>query len=213
MRFVGKSLLEAAPFLIVVLASIAARADDNAPPSFSKQIKPFVAKYCMECHNHDDADSGLVVESFESLLKGGEHGPAFVAGKPDESRIVLQLEGKVKPKMPPKAANQPKPEEIALVRAWVTAGAKNDSADAGTSAAKLTLPAIKTRSTVAPKIAAAVFSADGKMLAVAAYKEVVLLNPADGTFFGKLGGFTDVITALALSRDGNLLAVASGAAG
>src|ERR671924_403584 len=81
-------------------AAAIARADEQTAPRFSKDIKPFLAKYCMECHNHDDADSNYVVESYESLLKGGDRGAALVPGKPDESRLVLQLEGKAKPNMP-----------------------------------------------------------------------------------------------------------------
>jgi WD40 repeat protein len=209
MRIALKSVMLA----LVVSVGTAAVADEP-PPSFTKQIRPFLAKYCMECHNHDDADSGFVVETFESLLKGGDGGVVLVASKPDESRIVLQLEGKAKPKMPPKAATQPKPAEIALVRAWVAAGAKDDAAEAPAGAAvpAVVLPAIKPRASVAPKVTAAAYSPDGKILAVAAYKDVVLLNPADGTFFAKVG-HADPVTALATSRDGKWLAVATGAAG
>jgi hypothetical protein len=197
-------------FAVLLVAGVAV-ADDG--PSFSKQIKPFLAKYCAECHNDDEVEGGLVVESFETLTKGGDLGVEIVPGKPDESRLVLALEGKAKPKMPPKPAAQPKPEEIALVRAWVAAGAKNDAAGAEATAAKPALPAIKPRTTAPPRIAAAVFSPDGRFLAVAAYKEIVLLNPADGTFFGKLTAAADPVTALAMSRDGRRLAVAAGASG
>ena len=192
---------------------VATTVADELPPSFTNQIKPFLAKYCMECHNHDDADSGFVVETHVALAKGGERGVAIVAGKPDESRLVLQLEGKSKPKMPPKAANQPKPQEIALVRAWVAAGAKDDSAEAGAAGVKVALPAIKPRENVAPRVTATAFTPDGRILVAAAYRDLVLLNPEDATFFAKTAIAADPITALALSRDGKRLAVATGAPG
>src|SRR5213083_2095209 len=115
----------------VVPLLVTTAAADEPPPSFAKQIKPFLAKYCMECHNHDDAESEFVVETFDLLSKGGTRGVTLVPGRPDESRLVLVLEGKSKPSMPPKAANKPTAQEIAMIRAWVAAGAKDDSTDAG----------------------------------------------------------------------------------
>ncbi len=201
----GSLLLAAA---LGAAAPAGVRGDDPAAtPSFTKDIQPFLARYCVECHNADDADSGLVVESYASLLKGGERGASLVPEKPDESRLVLQLEGKAKPSMPPKAAAQPKPQEIARVRAWVAAGAKDD-ADAAAPAA---LPAIPPRRPVPPRIVATAYSADGKILVLAARNEVVLLDPANGTFFAKWTPSADPVSAIALSQDGKRLAVATGA--
>src|SRR5262245_61279781 len=76
-------------------------------PSFAREVKPFLARYCVECHNADKLRGGLNMESFKTLEQGGENGPVFMPGKPDESRIVLQVEGKSKPKMPPAKAKQP----------------------------------------------------------------------------------------------------------
>jgi WD40 repeat protein len=205
--------LLARTILVFSIGAAASITVADEPPGFSKQIKPFLAKYCAECHNDDEAEGGLVVETFESLIKGGDLGVEIVPGKPDESRLVLLLEGKAKPKMPPKPAAQPKPEEIALVRAWVAAGAKNDAAGTDATPPKPALPAIKPRSAAPPRIVAAVFSPDGRFLAVAANSDVVLLNPVDGTFFGKLTAHADPVTALAASHDGKRLAVASGAPG
>lgn len=204
-----------AVFSIVVLATArSGLAEDPPPPSFVKEIKPFLAKYCMECHNHDDAESGFVVESIDSLLAGGDGGKVIVAGKPDESRFVLVLEGKAKPAMPPKkASNRPTPAEIARVRNWVASGAKDDSTEAGAIASRPKLPTIKPRAAVPPRIVATAYSLDGTVLAVAAESELWFLNPRDGSYFGKSSGFAQPITAMALSHDGKRLAVATGAAG
>src|SRR5438128_2353805 len=110
------------------------------PPSYSRQVRPFLAKYCLECHSADKAKGGLCLESFESLTKGGDHGPVVVPGKPDASRLVLMVEGKEKLAMPPKTAKQPSADERGVLRAWVAAGAK---VDAATVAVKL--PDIKPR--------------------------------------------------------------------
>jgi mono/diheme cytochrome c family protein len=205
--------LLAVSLTLLLVPAVAWSDDPPTAPSYAKQVKPFLAKYCVECHNHDDADGGFVVETHELLGKGGERGVTIVAGKPDESRLVLQLEGKAKPKMPPKAANQPKPEEIALVRAWVAAGAKDDSAAAGAAGAKVALPVIKPRGNVAPRVTAMAFTPDGKIFVAAAYRDLMLVNPVEGTYYAKTAIAADPITAVALSRDGKRLAVATGASG
>jgi hypothetical protein len=178
------------------------------PPSYAKQVKPFLARYCLECHSGDDPQGGLNMESFKSLMEGGGRGEAIVPGNPDKSPLVLQVEGKSKPFMPPKKAKQPKPEEIGILRAWVAAGAKDDSA---TVAA--TIPHIKPRVSVTPPVTALAYRPDGKMLAAGAYKEVIILDPDTGEITAKLTGQSTKVTALAFSRDGKRLAVASGAAG
>src|SRR5438067_10595376 len=127
------------------------------PPSYAKQVKPFLAKYCLECHNALDAKGGLVMDSFQALLKGGDNGPVIVPGKPDESRLVLLPEGKAKPPMPPKKAKQPKPAEIAVLRTWVAAGVKDDSATV-----TVQIPDIKPRVKTLPSIAALAYAPDGK---------------------------------------------------
>src|SRR6266849_6192611 len=109
-------------------AALRAQAQPPSSPSFARDVKPFFARFCVECHNPEKLRGGLNLESFEALEQGGDNGSVFVGGKPDESRIVLQVEGKAKPKMPPQKARQPEPNELSVLRAWIAAGAKDDSA-------------------------------------------------------------------------------------
>ena len=181
----------------------------EAPPSYARQIKPFLARYCVECHPTMFPDGGLSLDTFKGLMKGGDNGPVVVPGKPDESKIPLVLEGKAKPSMPPKSAkNRPKPEEIAHVRAWVAAGAKDDS-----DSIKVALPDIKPRAAAPAAVTALAYRPDGKLLAAGGYQTVTLLDPGNGDVVGRLPGQTAKVTALAFSRDGKRLAVAGGAAG
>jgi len=112
----------------LVLAASHARADEKAP-SYVKEVRPFLNKYCVECHKTGQKKGGANLESYESIRKGGKNGRALlVAGKPDESRIVTCTEGTSKPVMPPKKAKaKPTDKEVAMLRAWVAAGAKDDT--------------------------------------------------------------------------------------
>jgi hypothetical protein len=100
-------------------------AADDAP-SYTTDIKPFLTKYCMSCHNDARPKAGYSVETFADLAKNGKRGALVVPEKPDESRLLLSLAGKGKP-MPPRKTAQPKEDEVAKVRDWVKGGAKDDT--------------------------------------------------------------------------------------
>src|SRR2546423_4985701 len=104
----------------ILLPAAPLRAQES--PSYAKDVRPFLAKYCLECHNAKNLKGKLNLETYEGLRKGSSSGEVVVPGKPDESAIVLQVEGKDEPKMPPKEARQPKAKELAVLRAWVAAG-------------------------------------------------------------------------------------------
>ncbi len=192
---------------LTVLASAAASPAQQ--PSYARDVRPFLAKYCLECHNAKSAKASLNLETFKGLRAGGDSGTVLVPGSPDKSPLVRLVEGKEEPKMPPKAARrQPKPAEVAVLRAWIKAGAKDDSTDL-----KAFIPDVKPRVPTAPAVAAVAYRPDGKSLAAAGYNEVLLLDPATGALTGRLPGQNGAVTALAYSRDGRLLAVASGVSG
>src|SRR5262245_52489932 len=126
------------------------------PPSFAKDIKPFLSKYCLECHQGTKPKGGLDVSTYQKFLTGGISFPGFIPGKPDESFAVTLVEGKTKPVMPPKKSKQPTDDEKKLLRAWIAAGAKDDS---GTASA-VKLPDIKSKIAAAPPVAALAYRPD-----------------------------------------------------
>lgn len=105
-------------------ASPARSADGEA--SFKDDVQPFFAKYCVQCHGDMKPKAGLGLTSYDALMKSKRK--AVVAGKPEQSRLILSMTGKGgKPMPPPKAQPKPSPDEIEKVKAWVKAGAKDDS--------------------------------------------------------------------------------------
>jgi WD40 repeat protein len=188
-----------------IIAVMAGTASAQQSPSYARHVKPFLAKYCVECHNSDKFKAGLDLESFKGLREGADSGPVLVPGKPDESRLVLLVEGKDDPKMPPKKAKQPKPEELAVLRAWIAAGAKDD-----TATLRVAIPDIKPRVPATAPIACLAYGPDGKVLAAGGHKEVILLDVASGDVVARLAGQAAEVTALSFSRDSLRLAVASG---
>jgi hypothetical protein len=184
------------------------QAAQSTSPSYARDVRPFLAKYCLECHNQKTAKGKLNLETFEGLMKGSSSGPVVVPGKADDSPLVLLPEGKDMLRMPPKEARQPKAKEVAVLRAWVAGGAKDDSADF-----KITLPDIKPTRPVQAAISALSYRSDNKALAVALHHKVVILDPALNNIVNRIGPLDDVVTALAYKPGSDYLAVAHGTPG
>jgi hypothetical protein len=60
---------------------------------FESKIRPVLVEQCYECHATaaKKVRGGLLVDSREGLLKGGDSGPAIVPGKPEESLLLSAL--------------------------------------------------------------------------------------------------------------------------
>ena len=80
----------------IAVATCAARASllAAAPSSeqidyFEKSVRPLLAERCYECHSTEKkTKGGLSLDSRESTLKGGDTGPALVAGDPEKSLLI-----------------------------------------------------------------------------------------------------------------------------
>jgi sugar lactone lactonase YvrE/mono/diheme cytochrome c family protein len=190
-----------------------------ATVDYTRQIVPLWEEYCIDCHGEEDPDGGFALDTFTALMKGGEEGEAVVAGKAEESLLVKFLEGRSgrggkNEAMPPGKREKLKPEEIALVKAWINAGAKGPAvAEAKPMPKQVVTP--KIAPTVAPKrsIQAVAFSARAGLVAVGRYGEVELLKPGGTEVLRKLGGFTGKVNAVAFSPDGQTVYAAGGEAG
>lgn len=96
------------------------------PGSFyAKQIDPILDSNCVECHGEEKTKGGLRMDSFDRLMKGGKDGAVIVAGDPDKSLLLerVTLPPDHKHFMPAEGKPPLRPEEIALIKAWIQQGA------------------------------------------------------------------------------------------
>jgi len=88
---------------------------------FDTSIAPLLVQRCVGCHSGDDPKGGLNLTRRDLALKGGESGPAIVAGSPEKSLLVEQITAG---DMPPKDKGQPlSAEQVALLTGWIREGA------------------------------------------------------------------------------------------
>jgi DNA-binding beta-propeller fold protein YncE/mono/diheme cytochrome c family protein len=193
----------------VAIVSAQAPAPAVAPPDFSRDVMPIFESNCLRCHNTAEEKGGLLLESYEDLMRGGDDGVPVVAGNADDSPIIRQVEGHAKPKMPPKA--DLRPEDIATLRAWIAAGATYSPARRASLDDKV--PALPQSGGLLAEVPALGFSPDGAELAVAGYREVRRFRLPSGLSDPAIGGLSDQVRALAWSPDGKLLAAGGGTPG
>ncbi|HVJ80758.1 MAG TPA: DUF1549 domain-containing protein, partial [Planctomycetia bacterium] len=110
--------------LLLFLAALAQSPADSA--FFEQKIRPVLVKHCYSCHAAGGAQAkagpkgGLLLDSREGLLKGGDSGPALAPGKPEESLIyqAIRHDGL---QMPP---TERLPEAVAAdFEKWIRSGA------------------------------------------------------------------------------------------
>ena len=120
-------------FLITLLILAFATCVFVPAQSDYSRIEALFQKHCLDCHNAKDAEGQLILESYDLLMKGGEDGAVIIPGKSAESILVKSIEGSFekdgKRKIMPPGAKRKKldSEEIALIKAWIDAGAKGPS--------------------------------------------------------------------------------------
>ncbi|ABV89004.1 c-type cytochrome domain-containing protein [Shewanella pealeana] len=107
--------------------------------SFKHQVQPIFQASCIECHSgsgEGSARSGLVLDSYASLMRGTKNGPVIVAGSPASSTLYLAIDHQLDTsiQMPPHhddhlSQGESKPltqEEISLIKEWIEEGAQDN---------------------------------------------------------------------------------------
>src|SRR6185503_18273392 len=169
---------------------------------------------CFYCHESKEPEANLVLETFETLMKGGDSGPVIVPGKSSDSLLVKLIEGMEKDGkkkiMPPGKREKLKPQEIALIRAWIDAGA---GPPAENRPKELVVPKITPKIPPRRSIHALAYEPKARLLAVGLPGEVELRSPDSRTVVRTLSGHKGHVNALAFSADGKHLFAAAGEPG
>src|SRR5438552_2440618 len=103
--------------LILALAPAAPARAATARASFARDVMPVLDRYCVRCHGAARPSGGLRLDRYEAVLRGGDSGPAVIAGDAAASLLVAKVERRDRPPMPPK---RPLPRAaVAKLRAWI----------------------------------------------------------------------------------------------
>ncbi len=222
------SLFLSAVFLFVGAAAVAADAAKpiaiaaikrDGPVHFEKDILPILTKNCVACHNTKKAENSLVLETPQTILKGGDSGPAVVALKSAESLLLKVAAHLDEPLMPPAdnkvGAVALSSEQLGLIKLWIDQGATGDVA--------AQRPPIKWQSLPSGMnpIYAVALTPDGQYAACGRANLIFVYHVASGQLVTRLTdpalvksglyenqgvAHLDLVQSLAFSPNGNVLA-------
>lgn len=205
-------------------------------PNFDDDVKPILRRYCSGCHSASEMRSGLNVETYQNLMRGGSAGEAIIAGRASASLLyqVLAQDKAGVPKMPYGGAKLPD-NLIATIQNWIQLGAPENAnsvpikGPAGPSLTNYqpstlnrpaTLPAMPAAGSglIAPAanpsrpqpITALATNPWIPLAAVAGHERVTLINTKTRATLGELPFPEGIPFVLRFSRDGAKLLAAGG---
>ncbi len=117
-------------FLAAALSLCAPALRADAPVSsglefFENKVRPILVDNCYKCHSSraEKLKGNLSVEFRDSLLKGGENGPAIVPGDPEKSLLIKAVRYTDADLQMPPHDKKLRDEQIEDLVAWVKMGA------------------------------------------------------------------------------------------
>jgi len=109
------------PPALVALATWPSAVAEDPVPVFEADIRPILRAHCLDCHGaEEELNGGLDLRQVRFMAKGGDSGPALVAGDPGASLLLARVRAG---EMPPGNAKMT-PAEVATLERWVASGAR-----------------------------------------------------------------------------------------
>ncbi len=118
-------LLPTAPLPAVQLTQ--AQINQLPPPAagpihFAQDIQPILEASCIKCHGRGRNKGEFKIDTRQTVLKGGESGPAVVPGKSQESHLIALVAGADPDEVMPQKGKRLTAEQVGLLRAWIDQG-------------------------------------------------------------------------------------------
>jgi WD40 repeat protein len=192
----------------------------DSPVSFESDVLPIFRKSCLACHSATERQGDLVLESPQSILKGGDSGPAVAPGRGADSLLMTLASHSDEPFMPPPkndvAAKPLTSQELGLIKLWIDQGAK------GTATSSV--PSPKQWRPLPPgvnPIYAVAVTADGQYAACGRANQIFIYHVASGQLVTRLTdpalqsagpdprpgvAHLDLVQSLAFNPEGDMLA-------
>lgn len=95
--------------------------------TYTEDVAPILEKHCIACHvtgKEGTEESGLVLDSYETVMKGSRFGPVIDPGSAKSSSLYILISGKTELTVSmPHGRNPLAAEDIDTIRAWIDNGA------------------------------------------------------------------------------------------
>ncbi|MDG2221025.1 MAG: hypothetical protein P8L85_06580 [Rubripirellula sp.] len=219
---------------LLLCGSVALNAQDKGAEkptiNFTDHVLPIFRQHCLKCHNANDAEAGLAIDTYAGLMEGGGSGDAVTDGDSSGSRLYLVMTHEEEPTMPPNQDPLPT-EQLEIIRQWIDGGLLENSGskrkkrkgpslsfsatDSSGKPAEIAMPESVWRVPVVTPQRHAAASAIATspwapMVAIAGQKQVSLYHTDTNDLLGVIPYPEGIPQALRFSGDGAYLLVAGG---
>ena len=110
--------------ILLLTLAVASSAVAQAPVvDYARDIKPILKERCFACHGALKQKAGLRLDNGAMMRRGGDGGPAVVAGKLADSLLVERITSKDNALRMPAEGKPLTTEQIALIKTWIEQGA------------------------------------------------------------------------------------------
>ena len=109
--------------LLVVFPQTFALAQDGQPAESFKKVATILRTRCLNCHNSEQSDGELSVQSLAKLRKGGYSGPAVEPGSVDKSYLVDMITSDDGEPAMPQDGEPLSADEVTTIKKWISEGA------------------------------------------------------------------------------------------
>ncbi len=164
---------------------------------YNDLVKPILEQKCFACHDNAVQRGGLNMASIDSMLVGGDDGPAFLAGNVAESELFRRISLPQKNiKFMPPVGDPLTYDEIKILEWWIDEGAASDKKLADLEISESVKPTLLRR-----------YGLDTnpkpyyEMVHIAPLDSIVIINMEKNGFMVKTLGATNVLLDVKFSGD------------
>lgn len=110
----------------LLVSSPEALSQESIGIDYEKQVKSLLRERCFACHGPLRQEASLRLDTLQSMLSGGDSGPALMPNEPLQSRIIERIAStQPETRMPPEHEGELfKPDQIEIIKRWIAEGAQ-----------------------------------------------------------------------------------------
>ncbi len=102
--------------------------------NFAREVFPILSRRCFACHSGEDHKSGLLLDSREAMLRGGDSKePAIIPGDAAKSLLIRLVSGEDADRLMPPRGDELTSEQIKTLSTWINEGARWGAAGAASA--------------------------------------------------------------------------------
>jgi hypothetical protein len=94
----------------------------ESPVDFMRDVKPILEASCVRCHGRGREEGGFRIDTRQTMLAGGDSGPAVAVGRSEESDLIDRVSGADTDEAMPKKGSRLTTKQVRILADWIDQG-------------------------------------------------------------------------------------------